>query len=71
MQAFLVMRPRPGFLPALDLSDGLHVEFLQAIPIFDSDWAFTAEHGADALMRRWEETGVRFWDPARTDALAA
>jgi hypothetical protein len=69
MDAFLVMRPREGFLPALDLSDGLHAEFLQAIPIYDSDRAFKTEHGADALMQRWEQDGVRFWDPGRADAL--
>jgi hypothetical protein len=69
MEAFLVVRPRADFLPALDLSDGLHVEFLQAIPTFESELAFKSEHGADALMQRWEEMGVRFWDPDRGDVL--
>lgn len=69
MDMFLVMRPREGFLPALDLSDGLHVEFLQAIPIYQSERAFKAKHGAEALVKRWEDDGVRFWDPARADAL--
>lgn len=71
MDAFLVMRPREGFLPTLDLSGGLHVDFLQAIPIYSSDRAFKAEHGADALMRRWEDVGVEFWDPQRADTLGA
>jgi hypothetical protein len=69
MSSFLIMRPRDGFMPALDLSDGLHVDFLQAIPIYESDRAFKAEHGADALLRLWEDAGVRFWDPGRADAL--
>jgi hypothetical protein len=69
MDAFLVMRPTRDFLPALELPDGVHVEFLQAIPIFESDRAFKVEHGADALMRRWEDIGVPFWNPDRSDAL--
>jgi hypothetical protein len=71
MQTFLVMRPRPGLLPPLELPDEVHVEFLQAIPIFESDRAFKVEHGAEALIRRWEDSGVRFWDPTRADALVA
>jgi len=35
MHTLLVARPRDDFLPALELPDGLHVEFLQAIPLFD------------------------------------
>ena len=65
MRAFLVMRPSPDFLPALQLPDGLHVEFLQAIPIFDSELAFKADRGADALMRRWKDVGVPFWNSDR------
>jgi hypothetical protein len=55
----------------LDLSGDLHVEFLQAIPIFESERAFKAEHGADAPIHRWEAAGGRFWDRARPDAPAA
>jgi Suppressor of fused protein (SUFU) len=65
MRAFLVMRPSPGYIPALDLPDGLHVEFLQAIPVFDSEIVFKANHGADTLMSHWEEVGVPFWDSDR------
>jgi Suppressor of fused protein (SUFU) len=69
MSAFLVMRPRVDFLPALDLSEGLHVEFLHAIPIFESDRAFKSKYGAEAMMKRWEEAGVAFWDPGRPETL--
>lgn len=65
MRSFLVMRSRPDFLPALELPDGLHVEFLQAIPIFDSELDFKKAHGADALMRHWEAARVPFWSPDR------
>jgi hypothetical protein len=68
MRTYLVMRAREGVLPALDLSDGLHVEFLQALPIFDSERDYKVRHGADALIRLWEEHRVPFWDPTRPDS---
>jgi Suppressor of fused protein (SUFU) len=37
MRRFLVVRPRDDYLPPLNLTDDLHVEFLQAIPIFESE----------------------------------
>ncbi len=40
MRRFLVVRPVGDIIPPLELSDGLHVEFLQAIPIFDSELAY-------------------------------
>ncbi|HEV8421216.1 MAG TPA: suppressor of fused domain protein [Actinomycetota bacterium] len=66
MRTFLVVRARPDFLPALELSDKLHVEFLQAIPIFESERRFKIRHGVEALLRRWEEGGVAFWDAGRS-----
>ena len=65
MSAFLVMRPSGDIISPVKLPDGLQVEFLQAIPVFESEIAFKAEHGAEALIRRWEDLGVRFWDPNR------
>jgi Suppressor of fused protein (SUFU) len=68
MRTFLVVRPRSDFLRPIELADGLHVQFLQAIPIFESEVDFKREHGAEALMRRWEETGVPFWTADRRPA---
>jgi hypothetical protein len=65
MHTFLVVRSRDDFLPPLELPDGLHIEFLQAIPLFDPELEFKRKHGADTLLRRWEESGVRFWDSDR------
>jgi hypothetical protein len=65
MRRFLVMRPTGGFLDGLDLPDGLHVVFLQAIPIFDSERELAASIGADALIDRWSKATVPFWDPMR------
>jgi hypothetical protein len=65
MSTFLVVRSRPGFLPPLDTGDA-HVDFLQAIPIFESERAFKVKHGVEALLDRWEKAGVPFWDPGRS-----
>ena len=49
----------------------MHVEFLQAIPIYESERRFKNQHSAEALLERWEDAQVRFWDPrrARRDSL--
>jgi hypothetical protein len=65
MESFFVVRPRPDFLPALELQGALHVEFLQAIPVFEPELAFKRKHGAEALLGRWEEADVHFWDSHR------
>jgi hypothetical protein len=67
---FLVLRPIGDIIPTLELPEGLHVDFLQAIPIFDYELAYKAEHGVEALLRRWEESRVPFWDPNRSPAPA-
>jgi hypothetical protein len=38
----------------------------QAIPIFECELAYKAEHGADALLALWEAEQVPFWDPGRS-----
>ncbi|BDZ53055.1 suppressor of fused domain protein [Agromyces marinus] len=65
MSSFLVLRQTGEILPALELPGGVHVEFLQAIPIFESERRFKVAHGAEALMRRWEGAETPFWDPDR------
>jgi hypothetical protein len=68
MRWFLVLRPLGDIVSPLDLPDGMHVEFLQAIPVFESELTYKAEHGAEALLRRWEEERVPFWNPGRSPA---
>lgn len=73
METLLVLRPLRDFLPPpppLELPDGLHVDFLQAVPLFDAEGAFKAEHGAAALLDRWEKAGVPFWNPERAPAFS-
>jgi hypothetical protein len=66
MRRFLVLRPIGDIIPPLELPGGMHVEFLQAIPIFDSELAYTTERSAEELLRRWEHSRVPFWDPNRS-----
>jgi hypothetical protein len=66
MTSFLVLRPMSEIIRPLPLEGGVHVEFLQAIPLFQSEIAFKAEHGAEELIRRWQSVGLAFWDPARS-----
>lgn len=42
MRRFLVVRTPDDVIARLDLADGLHVDFLQAIPIFDSEFVVQA-----------------------------
>jgi hypothetical protein len=69
MSALLVMRPRDGFLPALDGRGQVHVEFWQAIPVHGAERDFILERGAAALLSHWEQRGVPFWNPARASAV--
>lgn len=66
MRRFLIMRPLADIIPPLVLPDGVHVEFLQAIPIYESELAYKREHTADGLIQRWEKSLVPFWDPNRS-----
>lgn len=65
MRRFLVLSPLSDIISPLELPDGMHVEFMQAIPIFESELAFKARHGAAGLLERWQESGVAFWNPDR------
>jgi len=65
MRSFLVLRQLSDIIPVLRLQNGVHVEFLQAIPVFPSEVAFKKAHGADALLQHWEAKAVPFWDPTR------
>ncbi|MFI5707787.1 suppressor of fused domain protein [Kribbella sp. NPDC051620] len=65
MHTLLVLRQAVEILPELRLEDGVRVEFLQVVPVFESERMFVAEHGADTLLKRWEGAATPFWDPRR------
>ncbi len=64
MDSFLVMRPVTEIVPAIE-ADGLHVEILQAIPIFPSEREGLRRQSADQMLDDWQARGVPFWDPER------
>jgi hypothetical protein len=65
MRRFLVLRPLGDIISPLDLPGGMHVEFLQAIPIFESELAYKARHGVEGLLKHWQGSNVAFWNPER------
>jgi hypothetical protein len=65
MRTFLVVKPRVAFLAPLDLGDEIHVEFLQAIPIYETERMISAERGAEHLIERWKQNAVPFWKSDR------
>jgi hypothetical protein len=52
MKTFLVLRQIRDILPALSLPSQLHVDFLQAVPIFDSERRFKTANNAETLLDR-------------------
>lgn len=64
MRSFLVRKPKVEIVPTLTIKD-VHIEFLNAIPIFPSEVAFKSKHGADALIQVWYEARVPYWNPDR------
>lgn len=72
MNAFLIVEQIEDLLlPRLALADGVHVEFLQATPLFESELNYKRSRGLESLMLKWEEKGVRFWDPTRSPVPAS
>lgn len=65
MCRFLVLRPLSDIISPLELTGGIHVEFMQAIPIFESELAYRARHGTKELLEHWQQARVAFWDPGR------
>jgi|GEM_PF-1281454 len=64
MMAFLI-RQQEAVIPTVQLSDGTHVRFLQALPLHESELLYKRQHGMDALMAHWEQRLVPFWDSER------
>ncbi|MDP9435016.1 MAG: suppressor of fused domain protein [Actinomycetota bacterium] len=66
--AVLVGEPG-GFVPDLDVAPGEEpVRFLPVLPMTANEAAWKRVHGAQALERRWLESGADLRDPARAEA---
>jgi hypothetical protein len=66
MSSLMVLRPVSTVIGQLHLSGGLHVEFLQVIPLFPSEVVFKSKRKAEDLLALWKAAGVPFWDPERS-----
>jgi hypothetical protein len=66
MSAFLILHPVSEILPPLHAANGIHVEFLQVIPIYESEVAYKAEHQTEGLVALWRKANIRFWNPDRS-----
>jgi hypothetical protein len=66
MRSFLLVRQADAIIPDLALDAGLHVEFLQAIPLFESELDYKKAHGTPALLEHWRLHQVPFWNSTRT-----
>ncbi len=71
MCSFLILRPQTHVIPDLMLPGGLHVEFMQLVPLFPSELEFKIAHDEDELMEELERAGVPFWEPDREPLTAA
>lgn len=68
MDHVLILQQRAEVVPPVRL-DRLHVEFLQVVPIYESERDRKVELGLAAFMEEWEELGVPFWSPSRHPVL--
>ena len=62
MNCWLLAEPQEPTVPSL-LHRELHVEWLQAVPLYPSERTWKAVHGAEALWARWQADVVPFWKP--------
>jgi suppressor of fused protein SUFU len=65
MRHFLIARPLSDTFIPIQQGDDVPIHLLQALPVFEAEVAFNAGRGRGALLRRWRDTNVRFWDPDR------
>lgn len=70
MRAFLMVPEVEDFLPPL-ITRKKHVQFLRALPIYDSEIDLKNEHGPGWLMEQLQEQGIRMADPRRRPVTVA
>ncbi|TRU30552.1 MAG: hypothetical protein EWV92_21965 [Microcystis aeruginosa Ma_MB_S_20031200_S102] len=58
-----VLTERPDdLIPKLQLADGRHVVFLDALPVFPEEASYRRGNRSDELFEIWEESGLKSWD---------
>ena len=65
MHSLLVLRPVEEVISTFVSLEGLHIVFMQMIPIHASEMQFLRERHPDALLKLWQSANVAFWNPNR------
>jgi hypothetical protein len=68
MNTWLLVSQVDEIVTRLDHED-LHIEFLQAIPMYPEERTWKVVHGVEALLIAWHSGGVEFWNPQRPPAM--
>ncbi|MGV9566071.1 suppressor of fused domain protein [Streptomyces sp. NPDC003480] len=65
MTSFLAVRPMEDLVPDLALPDGSHVQFMNVVPVFESELRLRNGRSAEWLIGELNDNGVAWWDPRR------
>ncbi|GHI39965.1 suppressor of fused domain protein [Streptomyces violascens] len=65
MQSFLTVRPMEDLLPDLQVSDHGYVQFMNVVPMFESELRLRNGRSAEWLMGELNDHDVSWWDPRR------
>ena len=71
MHHFVIARGLVPIIETMAVGNGIHVEFLQVTPIFESELAYKKKHGFEALRDHWKQHRVQYWNPDRGAAPAS
>ena len=64
MRRFLVLRQREPVIGPFNV-DGLHVEYLNAMPMFESEIPEMDRMGAEGFLLELQRQGIGFWNCER------
>jgi hypothetical protein len=65
MDSVLVMSSHNERDHNIAIGDGRHLSLLTVLPIYDGEHKVVKKYGADALLERWQQIDVEYWDPNR------
>ena len=61
----MILEPMDNYPAPVSLTDGRHVEFLMAVPVYGDELDYAASNGVDGLLEKMEETKAPLWNPYR------
>lgn len=65
MKSFLAVRPMEDLVRDLALPDGSHVQFMNVVPVYESELKLRNGRSAEWLIGELNDNGVPWWDPRR------